>query len=76
MVCFCYRRRFVAPPRLSADCKFISGPVARKLQAIGRHGMRRRGAEDCLQGRKYLKCGPRRQVLGAPGPGRSPRHRP
>ena len=23
MVCFCYRRRFVAPPRLSADGKFI-----------------------------------------------------
>ena len=23
MVCFCYRRRFVAPPRLNADGKFI-----------------------------------------------------
>ncbi len=28
MVCFCYRRRFVAPPQLSADGKFIRRPAA------------------------------------------------
>ena len=35
MVCFCYRRRFVAPPRLNADGEFFRRPATGYYQEAG-----------------------------------------